>query len=202
MTEWIEHIIQTIGYGGITFLAFLETVFPPIPSEIVMTLAGYSTTQGDMSFAGVIVAGIIGFLGGAVILYFLGVWVSEERVKRWADQYGAWLTVTSDEIDNAKGSLYDHGGKIIVAVHILPGIRSLISIPAGIIRLPLWKFVVYSALGKGLWITFLAFVGRALGENYQLVQRYSNIATGIVIVVIAVIVGVWVWRRKRMAEAN
>ena len=95
MVEWIKNLMESLGYAGIVFLMFLENIFPPIPSELIMPLAGFTSTQGELSFVGVVLAGSLGSVLGAIPLYYLGRLVGEERLKEWADRYGKWLTVSS-----------------------------------------------------------------------------------------------------------
>src|SRR5919112_1303221 len=101
MFEWITGLMNSMGYIAIVFLMFLENVFPPIPSELIMPLAGFTATKGKLSLLGVIIAGTIGSMLGALPLYYLGKTIGEERLKKWADKHGKWLTVSSEDIDKA-----------------------------------------------------------------------------------------------------
>jgi membrane protein DedA with SNARE-associated domain len=202
MVEWITRTMESLGYWGIALLMFLENLFPPIPSELIMPLAGFVAGQGKLAFWGVVAAGLLGSLVGQLPLYYLGRYVGEARLKRWADRYGHWLTVGADDIDRAKGWFERHGGGAVLVCRLVPGVRSLISIPAGMARMPLPSFMLYSAVGMGVWTVVLAFLGRLLGQNYSAVERYLGPTTYVVLGVIAVVAVVWVLRRKRQQATD
>lgn len=204
MLEWIKNTMQTLGYPGVAVLMFLENVFPPIPSELIMPLAGFTSTQGQLSFIGVVLAGMLGSVLGSLPLYYLGKIVGEERLVAWADRYGKWLTLSGNDIRKSEDWFDRHGAKAVFFCRLVPGIRSLISIPAGIADMPLAQFVLYTALGTGIWSAVLAYLGRLLGQNYEQVDRYLGPVTYVVLGLIAVVAVVWIWRRKqgRTVERN
>lgn len=202
MVEWIESTMNSLGYPGITVLMVIETIVPFVPSEIVMPMAGFSSSQGNLWWVGAVLAGLVGSMLGLLPMYYLGRVVGEARIKRWADKYGKWLTISSDDIENAKGWLVKHGSKVVILSHLLPGVRSLIAIPAGIIEMNVLKFLLFSAIGKGIWITILTYAGRLLGENYGKVREYLAPASFLVIGVIVVGVIIWIWRRKNADDQS
>lgn len=202
MAEWFQSIVDTLGYPGITVLMIIETLFPPVASEIVMPLAGYVAGKGDLSFIGVIIAAMIGFLVGVLPLYFLGRYVSNRGLKNWLEEHGTWFMPTREDLERAEGWFQRHGSKIVIAAHILPGVRSLISIPAGMADMNLLKFLLYTLIGKGIWTTVLAYLGKTLGENYGDIQRYMGPISIGVTVLIVVAVGVLLWRRKRQQASQ
>ena len=124
MFTWITHTIATLGYAGVVLLMFLENVFPPIPSELIMPLAGFEATRGKLSFVGVVLAGTLGSVLGALALYFLGAKVGEDRLKTLADKYGRWLTVSADDIGKARAWFDRHGAGVIVFGRLVPAVRS------------------------------------------------------------------------------
>lgn len=197
MLDWIRQVMDTLGYPGIALLMFLENVFPPLPSELIMPLAGFTAQQGRLSYVGVVLAGMVGSVLGALPLYALGRFLGERRVKRLADKYGKWLAVSGEDIDKAKGWFDRHGGVAVLFCRLIPGVRSLISIPAGLGAMPLVPFLLYSALGTGTWAALLASLGYLLGENYALVDRYLGPVAYAVLGGLALAGGVWTWRRKR-----
>lgn len=201
MLQWVTGVMNSMGYLGIVLLMFLENVFPPIPSELIMPLAGFTATQGKLSLVGVIVAGMIGSVLGALPLYFAGKLAGEERLKAWADRYGKWLTLSGDDIEKAKSWFEQHGGKAVLFGRLVPGVRSLISIPAGLSAMPLPLFLLYSALGTGIWAGILAWAGQLLGKNYRKVDQYSGPAAYVVLGLLLVGFAVWVARRKK-AQAS
>ena len=202
MAEWFQSIVDTLGYPGITVLMIIETLFPPVASEIVMPLAGYVAGKGDLSFIGVIIAAMIGFLVGVLPLYFLGRYVSNRGLKNWLEEHGTWFMPTPEDLERAEGWFQRHGSKIVIAAHILPGVRSLISIPAGMADMNLLKFLLYTLIGKGIWTTVLAYLGKTLGENYGDIQRYMGPISIGVTVLIVVAIGVLLWRRKRQQASQ
>jgi membrane protein DedA with SNARE-associated domain len=202
MLAWITGVMNSMGYAGIVLLMFLENVFPPIPSELIMPLAGFTSTQGKLSFVGVIVAGDIGSVLGTLPLYYAGKVMGEERLRAWADKYGKWLTVSGEDIEKTKGWFDRHGGKAVLICRLVPGVRSLISVPAGLSAMPLPLFLLYTALGAGAWSALLAWMGRLLGQNYEKVNQYLGPAAYVVLGLVLVAFVVWVMKRKKMTVGH
>lgn len=196
MLDWIKNIMTTLGYPGVAFLMFVENVFPPIPSELIMPLAGFTSADGQLNFIGVCIAGTLGSVIGALPLYWLGRWAGKDRLVEWADRYGKWLTVSGDDVRRADQWFERHGSKAVFFCRLVPGIRSLISIPAGFAEMNLFKFLLYSTLGAGIWSTALAFGGRALGDNYELIDRYLGPISYVVLGLLVVGAAIWIWRRR------
>lgn len=191
MGEWITRLIEQMSYLGIALLMFLENLFPPIPSELIMPLAGYTAGKGEMSIVGVAVAGIVGTLAGALFWYAIARRVGEERLKAWAGKHGRWITLTPGDIDRVGCWFQRHHRWAVPVGHLIPGIRTLISIPAGFFKLPPWRFVALTLLGAGVWTSALAAAGYALGNNYETVDRYLGpVSTAI----IGLIVLTYLWR--------
>lgn len=180
MVDWIKGVIQSIGYPGIALLMVVENVFPPIPSEVIMPFAGFVTTDGSLSLLGVILAGTTGSVVGALPLYYVGYRVGEERIKRWADRHGHWLMLTGEDIERAQRWFHEHGAAAVFFCRLVPGIRSLISIPAGMSGMNVGLFLLLSALGSGIWAGILAYLGQLLGQNYDQVSTYLGPATYVV----------------------
>ena len=162
MGDWITSTIIAMGYVGVLLLTLLETVFWPLPSELILPLAGYLASHHEMTLVGVIIAGTAGSVLGALLLYALGRKLGEERLKSFADRYGRWLTFSRDDIDRASAWFDRHGGAAVLLCRMIPGIRALISIPAGVADMPLRRLVVYSALGTAIWTSILALAGYLL----------------------------------------
>lgn len=200
MTDWITNIVEQLGYLGIGLLMFLENIFPPIPSELIMPLAGFTTVQGELSFLGVVIAGLLGSTLGQLPLYYLGKLVGQERLERWADRYGKWLTVSRQDVQKAQGWFSQHGSKVVLFGRLVPGIRSLVSIPAGSCGMPLMKFLAYSAVGMGIWAAALAWLGRLLGRNYEAVSNYLGPVSYVVLGAIALVIIAWLVQRKRSGK--
>jgi membrane protein DedA with SNARE-associated domain len=156
MFEWITGFMNSMGYIAILFLMFLENVFPPIPSELIMPLAGFTASQGKLTLIGVIIAGTIGSVLGTLPLYYVGHVIGEERLKKWAEKHGKWLTVSPDDIENASRWFQRHGNIAVLVGRLVPGVRSLIAVPAGIAKMSMPLFLAYSAVGSAMWTTCLA----------------------------------------------
>jgi membrane protein DedA with SNARE-associated domain len=187
MANWIIRTIESTGYFGIVFLMFLENIFPPIPSEFIMPLAGFMASKEQRTLSGVVIAGTIGSVLGALALYYAGYFIGEQRLKRLIDKYGRWLTISLEDLERAKGWFAKHGRLAVLVCRLVPGIRSLISIPAGIARMPLVSFLFYTAIGSGFWTALLAYGGYVLGDKFQQVEKYLNPVSYVVLLAIALI---------------
>lgn len=168
------NLMTSTGYFGIVLLMFLENVFPPIPSEYIMPLAGFMVAEDKLSLVGIIVAGTIGSVLGALALYYCGRKVGAARLKRFADRSGRWLAVTSDDIERADRWFDHHGASAVLFCRLVPGVRSLISIPAGINRMNPLSFVFFTTVGATLWTSLLASAGYFLGSNFHAVEEYFD----------------------------
>ncbi len=187
MLDWSANTIADMGYLGITLLMFLENIFPPIPSEIVMPLAGFVAARGDLNLAGVTIAGMLGSVLGALPWYFASRLLGEKRLKAWADRHGRWLTVTSSELDKALDWFLQHGGKMVFFGRLVPTIRSLISVPAGFTCMRLPRFLIYSIAGTLLWSGLLAWAGYLLQSHYYKVADYLGpISTAILVGIVLI----------------
>ncbi len=165
MLESIIDTIDSLGYLGIALLMALETLIPPIPSELIMPLAGFTINQGKLNFTLFIIAGTIGSVLGAIPWYFLGKYWGLKRIKKIAERYGKWITLSGEDLEKVK-IWFDRRGNLAVLIgHLVPGIRTYISLPAGINKMPLWSFLTYSILGTFLWVSFLTGTGYILGAN-------------------------------------
>ncbi|GJL48964.1 MAG: alkaline phosphatase [Nitrospirales bacterium] len=174
MIDWVKSMVNGLGYTGLTMLMFLENVFPPIPSEVIMPLGGFLTTTQELTFIGVVLAGTLGSVLGALPLYYLGHHFDETYLKQLTDRYGRWLLMTSADIDYASAWFQRHGRKAVFFGRLVPGVRSLISVPAGSCHMPMGTFLLLTAGGAGIWTTFLAYTGRWLGKHYEQVSQYMQ----------------------------
>lgn len=200
--------MESLGYWGIGLLMFLENLFPPIPSELIMPLAGYTASlpDGKLQLVPSIAAGVIGTVLGALPWYFAGSILGAERLERLADRYGKWITVSSKDIIYSKHWFDKYGNKAVLLGRLVPVIRTLISIPAGIARMPLVPFLIYSTIGTVLWTTFLTGAGYLLGKNYTLVDEYLGPVSKIVLVIIAIAVGAFfairIIKQKKLSQLD
>lgn len=181
MDGWIQSTMQQMGYGGVVLLMFLENVFPPIPSEVVMPLAGYASAQGELALWGVIAAGMLGSVLGALPLYYLGRWLGTERLLGWSERHGHWLMLSPRELERAERWFDRHARTTVFLGRLVPGVRSLVSIPAGMYEMALGPFLLLTAGGTALWAGLLALAGHFLGERYESIGRYLGPATYVVL---------------------
>jgi membrane protein DedA with SNARE-associated domain len=185
--SWIAQLIEKTGYLGVAILMFLENVFPPIPSELIMPMAGFTAARGDLRFIGIVLAGTAGSVAGALLWYSVGTLVTEYRLKSWAEKHGRWLTLKPKDVDQASTWFGKHGGKAVLLGRLVPTVRTLISVPAGIFGMGRRKFILLTLLGSSLWSTALTAAGYLLEDRYEQVGRYLNpVATGIVAIIVVV----------------
>lgn len=197
MLESITNTINSLGYVGIALLMALENIIPPIPSELIMPLAGFTVTQGKMNFFLVVIAGTIGSVLGATPWYFLGKYWGLKRTKKIADRYGKWLTLTSNDVEKAK-LWFDRRGYFATAIgRLVPGIRTYISLPAGISKMPFIPFTIYSTLGSVFWVSLLTGAGYIFGANYEQVGVYLKPISAAVLIILLSTSIYWIIKRKK-----
>lgn len=192
-----ESIVEAVsrgGYLGIFMLMFIENLFPPIPSELIMPLAGFIAARGELNLVLAVIAGTLGSVLGALPWYYAGALLGRARLKRIADRHGRWLTVSADDIEQVAAWFLRHGGSAVFFGRLLPAIRTLISVPAGITRMPLLPFLAYSTAGSLIWSSALALAGFVLQKQYLAVAHYLDpVSKG----VIAFIVAAYLYRLLR-----
>lgn len=190
MIEWVTNIVAAGGWPGVLLLMFLENVFPPIPSEVIMPLAGFAAARGQMSFVLAVIAGIVGTLLGNVFWYELARAIGADRIRPLFARYGRWFAVDDKDFDKAERTLKKHGPVALFFGRLLPGIRTVISIPAGLIRIPRHVFYLWTALGSAVWILFLTSAGYVMEDHYDRVEGWLEPLS---YVVVAGIVGTYLW---------
>jgi membrane protein DedA with SNARE-associated domain len=187
MFEWILHVIEVGGYGGIFTLMVLENVFPPIPSEVILPLAGYSVATDGMSLLSVIMVATLGTVVGTMPWYIAGRVFGARRLKALSVRYGRWLTLSPSDIEAAEAWFQTHGKRAVLFGRLIPTVRTLISVPAGIAHLPLPTFLLYSFVGSLLWTSLLTYLGFILGNQHERVAEYLNPVSDLVILVIVAV---------------
>ena len=198
MSEWIAELIDGAGYVGVAFLMFAETVFPPIPSEVIMPLAGLHAARGQLSIVGVIASGTAGAMLGNTFWYLLARALGLERLHPFIDRWGRWLTMDWREVQRADRWFQSHGAAFVFFGRLLPTVRSLVSIPAGLLHMSFSRFVFWSTLGTAGWTTLLALAGWQLGRRYGEIDQYVGplSTTIIVLLVLWYLFRVITWRPK------
>lgn len=181
MLDWIAGLVEEGGYLGIAALMFAENLFPPIPSELIMPMAGFAAARGELDVVLAVAAGSAGSLAGAVFWYVIGRWLGAARLKRWAERHGRWLTLTPGDIDESCRWFNRHGGKAVFFGRLVPAVRTFVSVPAGIAEMNLARFLAWSALGTVLWTGFLAGLGWLLGDQYRAVSDWVNPVSNLVV---------------------
>lgn len=193
----IREIIMALGYPGISLVMLTENLFPPIPSELVMPFAGFLVAEARLSFVGVMVAGTLGAVAGATALYYVGVWLDEPVIRRFVRRFGRYFLISEEDLDRALAFFDRYGELVIFFGRLIPIIRSLISIPAGMNRMPLLKFLVFTTLGATIWNTILTVGGWWLGANWEQIIGYIKQYERLTLVALALAVVVFVVVRVR-----
>jgi membrane protein DedA with SNARE-associated domain len=193
----------TAGYGAIFAAMFLENLFPPIPSELIMPLGGFYVQQQKLALLPVVLAGLLGTVLGALPWYGIGRLVNEERIEHWLERHGRWIGISPQELHRSREWFNRHGTALVFWGRLVPGIRTLISIPAGIEMMPLGPFLIWTTAGSLIWTLFLTVAGMALGEGYSKVELWIEPVARVVkvLLVLALLAGAaWlalrIWKRR------
>lgn len=194
MEDWIIRLVDWAGYWGVALLMLLETVFPPVPSEVIMTVAGVSASRGNMTLTGTIAAGTAGAMLGNWFWYWLAIKFGEARMHVFIDKYSRWLTLDWEEVERGERLFERYGSTIVLVARMIPTLRSLISIPAGLFGMSLRRFLVFSTIGTAGWSAALAGAGYFLGSQFDDVEKWLGPLSTLVIVAIVV---TYVWRLVR-----
>lgn len=181
MESLIVDAIRSLGALGVALLMFAENVFPPVPSEVIMPLAGFLASQGEMSFMAIALAGTAGSAAGAGFWFWVGRRIDADRLRDWVGRHGAWLAMTPDDLDRAEQWFRRRGALSVFIGRLVPVVRTLISVPAGVARMSPFRFAIYTLLGTGIWTTALAAGGWLLGQRFRAIEQYLGIITWVVI---------------------
>ncbi len=200
MQEWIISIMNQFGYLAIALLIAVENIFPPIPSEVILSFGGFMTTMSNMTVWGVILASTIGSVIGAIVLYCVGRWLNPRRLNRLIDsRVGKILRLKKEDFKKAEHWFERHGKLTVFFCRFIPIIRSLISVPAGMSRMNLGIFLVLTTVGTMIWNTVLVFAGAFLGDSWEIAVGYLNTYTIVVTVLFAILflaLGYWYYKNR------
>jgi len=199
LTGWVAGIIDAAGAIGVALLVALESIIPPIPSEIVLAMAGYLASEGRFNVIVVGLAATAGSLGGALVLYWLGAAAGEDRLKRWLDRLPL---VDLDDLEKADRWFERHGRWAVLFGRMMPVVRSLISIPAGANRMPLPEFIAFTTLGSGIWNALFVGLGYALGSRWQQIEQYSKWFDYGIIAIFVVMIALWAVKKARRRRSH
>ncbi|WP_225924652.1 DedA family protein [Pseudonocardia abyssalis] len=191
MADWVFSIVDRLGAAGVGLLILLENVIPPIPSEIILPLAGFRARAGAFDVVAAWGAATVGSLLGALILYGFGAWFGYDRLYELAGR--RWFILSSQKDLDRGHALFDkHGGKVVLLARCVPLLRSVVSIPAGIVGMPLWRFSALTAVGSGIWNAVFIGLGWYLGENFEVVEQWlgpvSYVVAGVVVLAAVVLI--------------
>ena len=199
LVGWVLDVIEALGAVGVGLLVALESVFPPIPSEVVLPLAGFLAGQGRMGFGAVVAFATAGSLLGALVLYRLGTVLGTDRLERLADRLPL---MDARDVQRADAWMVRHGSWAVLLGRMVPGVRSLVSIPAGVQRMPLWRFVLLTTVGSAVWNVLFVSLGFLLGEQWTQVGEYSDLLNYLVVGAVVLVLGVIAGRRVHRHRAG
>ena len=202
MSDWVIRLIEQSGYLGVGFLMFLETIFPPIPSEVIMPIAGMAAAKGELGFVPVVASGTAGAMLGNTVWYLAARALGVHRLKPLITRYGRWLTISWPEVERAERWFAQHGTFFVFFGRLLPTVRSLVSVPAGLLRMRFRSFFVASLIGTAGWTTILAGAGYKLQNDVTEVERMVGPISNAVLVVLAVgyVWRLWTHRHQKHSE--
>lgn len=196
IARWAVEVVYSFGYLGVGFLVVLSTLHLPVPSQLVLALAGFLVDEGRFAFVPVLAASTAGGLAASLLLYLPGLWVGEEPIRRFVRRFGRFIFVRESDLDKASDMFERHGGKAILIGHLVPGVGGFISIPAGIKRMPIYgRYLLYTILGCVLWNVTFIVLGWVLGAQWRLVKQYAPYVEYPMLAVAFGVILWFVWRR-------
>jgi membrane protein DedA with SNARE-associated domain len=196
VATWIMSVISSMGYGGVVLLMAIESACIPLPSEIIMPFAGFLVSKGEMTLFGIAMAGAIGCVVGSIPAYYLGMFGGRPLVEK----YGKYVLISHKDLDMADDWFARHGEIIIFIARLLPGVRTFIAFPAGVARMNMTKFIVYTFVGSFIWCWALGYVGMRAGEHWEDLKVYFH-EFHYVIVALGLAFVVWYLRRHFKNES-
>lgn len=205
MQDWIINVLNQFGYIGIALLIAIENIFPPIPSEIILTFGGFMTTQSNMNIWLLSLSATIGSAAGAIILYGIGRLISPQRLTWLLDKWGRILRIKKRDLKKAENWFISHGNPTVFLCRFIPIVRSLISIPAGMARMKIGKFLFYTVLGTAIWNTVLIYLGALAGENWKSILTYLNTYSyiaGSILAIAGICFIIWFIRKRAARRKN
>ena len=191
MDDWIYDLVGQHGYPAIALLMLLESIIPPLPSEAIMPFAGSVVGRGELSGVAVVLAGTLGSVAGALAWYGIGRWIGAERLRRWAGRQGRWQPLSQRELQEAQDWFAQRGHLAVLIGRLVPGVRALISVPAGLTKMELPRFLLWTAAGSAVWCSILTALGAFLGERHESASNTLGLVTKALLATLALAYG---WR--------
>ncbi|MDH4274097.1 MAG: DedA family protein [Gammaproteobacteria bacterium] len=196
LASYIIATISTLGYGGIVLLMAIESACIPLPSEIIMPFSGYLVYTGEFNIHAVAAAGALGCVLGSIVAYYVGLWGGRPLVEK----YGRYVLISHHDLDLADRWFQRHGDITLFIGRLLPVIRTFIAFPAGIARMPMWRFIVYTFIGSYIWCWILAWIGFQLGERWNTLGVYFHRFDAVIGAIIVIAVVWYVWRHIKLLK--
>jgi membrane protein DedA with SNARE-associated domain len=193
----VTDAIASLGYFGVFLAMAIESCLIPLPSELIMPFAGFLVSQGKMNFWAATMAGGFGNLFGSLVAYYLGTIIPEKKILAFLEKYGRFILVSPHEYEKASGWLKTNGAAVSFFSRLLPGIRTVISLPAGVARVNLPQFIGYTLVGSTIWSAFLAYLGVKLGENWEEVGGFLHKFDLVIVIILLLLAGLYIWKKMR-----
>lgn len=197
VANWIINVISILGYPGIVITMAIESALIPLPSEIIMPFSGFLASTGRFDLNLVALMGAVGNVLGSLVAYGIGYWGHERLVRRFVRRWGKWILLTEEELEKAEKLLHRYKDWVVLGSRVLPGIRTVISLPCGIAKLPLLRFIVLTFFGSLIWSYFLAWIGFVLGQNWRILGPYFHKADAVIGILIAGAIAWYIYIKLR-----
>ena len=198
LARWVFDVVHSFGYVGVFVVVLLGSLYLPVPTELTLPLFGFLVGQGRLTFVPVVLTATAARVGAAMVFYALGLRIGERRLRRLIGRAERTKLVYGSDLERASVAFARHGGKAILIGHLIPGVGALISIPAGLKRMPVrWRFLGYTLLGSTVWTGTLVGLGWTLGRRWRVVEFYASFLALVVLVLLALGVLWFLWRRWR-----
>lgn len=200
VAHYIIQLIQSTGYFGIFILMGLESALVPIPSEVTMPFSGFLASRGELSFVLIVIVGTIANLAGSLLAYYIGYVLEETVLLNMIRKYGKLILLSEHEYRKAEHWFRKYGDKIIFVSRLLPGIRTVISLPAGMFEMDLKKFVIYTTVGCLIWSTLLTYIGFVMGENWNKLEPHYRKFEILIIVLLVLAILFYIEKHLNLRE--
>lgn len=197
IAQWIIHVISALGYPGIVLTMAIESALVPLPSEVIMPFSGYLASTGRFDLNMVALMGALGNVLGSLIAYAIGYYGHESLVRRFIRKFGKFILISEKELDETEVLLHKYKDLVVLGSRIVPGVRTVISLPCGFAKLPLGRFIALTFFGSLIWSYFLAWIGFVLGQNWSAIGPYFHKLDAVIVGLIVLAVGWYVYHRLK-----